>query len=213
FADTAALVAGRGRAGELAGVLLDLGVSSPQLDQAERGFSFMNDGPLDMRMDTEHGESAAEWLASAREEDIIRVLRDYGEEKFARRMAAAIVRERALKPITRTRQLAEIVAAANPAWEKGKHPATRAFQAIRIPVTRELAGLAAPPATVLAALKAGGRVVVISLRSRVDRIVQGVIRREEQGPAVPRGLPVREADIVRRLRSVGRAVKADAGEV
>ncbi|HLS99308.1 MAG: 16S rRNA (cytosine(1402)-N(4))-methyltransferase RsmH [Porticoccaceae bacterium] len=213
FADTAALVAGRGRAGELAGVLLDLGVSSPQLDQAERGFSFMNDGPLDMRMDTEHGESAAEWLASAREEDIIRVLRDYGEEKFARRMAAAIVRERALKPITRTRQLAEIVAAANPAWEKGKHPATRAFQAIRIHVNRELEDLEALLATVIDTLKPGGRLVVISFHSLEDRIVKRFIRREEQGPAIPRGLPVREADIVRRLRSVGRAVKADADEV
>src|SRR5690606_10674306 len=210
FADTAALVAGRGRAGELAGVLLDLGVSSPQLDQAERGFSFMNDGPLDMRMDTEHGESAAEWLASAREEDIIRVLRDYGEEKFARRMAAAIVRERALKPITRTRQLAEIVAAANPAWEKGRHPATRAFQAIRIHVNRELEDLEALLATVIDTLKPGGRLVVISFHSLEDRIVKRFIRREEQGPAIPRGLPVREADIVRRLRSVGRAVKADA---
>jgi len=188
-------------------------VSSPQLDQAERGFSFMNDGPLDMRMDTEHGESAAEWLASAREEDIIRVLRDYGEEKFARRMAAAIVRERALKPITRTRQLAEIVAAANPAWEKGKHPATRAFQAIRIHVNRELEDLEALLATVIDTLKPGGRLVVISFHSLEDRIVKRFIRREEQGPAIPRGLPVREADIVRRLRSVGRAVKADADEV
>ena len=213
FADTAALVASRGWTGVLAGVLLDLGVSSPQLDQAERGFSFMNDGPLDMRMDTEHGESAAQWLAGAREEDIMRVLREYGEEKFARRMAAAIVRERARNPITRTRQLAEIVAAANPAWEKGKHPATRAFQAIRIHINRELEDLEALLATVIDTLRPGGRLVVISLHSLEDRIVKRFIRREEQGPVIPRGLPVREADIVRRLRAVGRAVKADAGEV
>lgn len=213
FADTAALVASRGWTGVLAGVLLDLGVSSPQLDQAERGFSFMNDGPLDMRMDTEHGESAAQWLAGAREEDIMRVLRDYGEEKFARRMAAAIVRERARNPITRTRQLAEIVAAANPAWEKGKHPATRAFQAIRIHINRELEDLEALLATVIDTLRPGGRLVVISFHSLEDRIVKRFIRREEQGPVIPRGLPVREADIVRRLRAVGRAVKADAGEV
>ena len=213
FADTAALVASRGWTGVLAGVLLDLGVSSPQLDQAERGFSFMNDGPLDMRMDTEHGESAAQWLAGAREEDIMRVLRDYGEEKFARRMAAAIVRERARNPITRTRQLAEIVAAANPAWEKGKHPATRAFQAIRIHINRELEDLEALLATVIDTLRPGGRLVVISFHSLEDRIVKRFIRREEQGPVIPRGLPVLEADIVRRLRAVGRAVKADAGEV
>src|SRR5690554_1001971 len=144
------------------GVLLDLGVSSPQLDQAERGFSFMHDGPLDMRMDTEHGQSAAEWLAKADEAEIIRVLRDYGEEKFARRMAVAIVRERQVAPIVRTRQLAEIVAAANPAWEKGKHPATRAFQAIRIHINRELEDLEALLATVLDTLQIGGRLVVIS---------------------------------------------------
>src|SRR5690606_12322608 len=132
FADIARFAAERGQLGAVSGVLLDLGVSSPQLDQAERGFSFMNDGPLAMRMDPDQGLSAAQWLAVAKEEDIARVLKEYGEERFARRIAGAIVRERQQQPITRTRQLAEIVAAANPAWEKGKNPATRAFQAIRI---------------------------------------------------------------------------------
>jgi 16S rRNA (cytosine1402-N4)-methyltransferase len=213
FADTAALVAERGRGGAVAGVLLDLGVSSPQLDQAERGFSFMNDGPLDMRMDTEHGQSAAQWLATAKEEEIIRVLREYGEEKFARRMAVAIIRERALAPINRTRQLAEIVAAANPAWEKGKHPATRAFQAIRIHINRELEDLESLLATVIDSLQVGGRLVVISFHSLEDRIVKRFIRRQEKGPEIPRGLPVRDVDIPRRLRSIGRAVKAGDSEV
>lgn len=213
FADIAGLVNARGRDGTVAGVLLDLGVSSPQLDQAERGFSFMHDGPLDMRMDTERGQSAAEWLASAGEDEIIRVLRDYGEERFARRMAVAIVRERQVTPILRTRQLAEIVAAANPAWEKGKHPATRAFQAIRIHINRELEDLEALLDSVLDTLRVGGRLVVISFHSLEDRIVKRFIRRQEKGPAIPRGLPVRDADIPRRLRSVGRAVKAGDSEV
>ncbi len=213
FADAATLVAARGRGGAVAGILLDLGVSSPQLDQPERGFSFQQDGPLDMRMDTEHGESAAQWLASAKEEDIVRVLRDYGEEKFARRMAAAIVRQRAVAPILRTRQLADIVAAANPAWEKGKHPATRAFQAIRIYINRELEDLEALLASVLDMLALGGRLVVISFHSLEDRMVKRYIRRQEKGPDIPRGLPVRDADIPRRLKSVGRAAKAGEGEV
>lgn len=213
FADAAALVEARSRKGRVAGVLLDLGVSSPQLDQAERGFSFLNDGPLDMRMDPEQGQSAAQWLATAREEDIAWVLKEYGEEKFARRMAAAIVRERQQQPITRTRQLADIVAAANPAWERGKHPATRAFQAIRIYINRELEDLETLLAAVIDLLQVGGRVVVISFHSLEDRIVKRFIRREEQGPPIPRGLPVREADILRRLKGVGRAVKADAAEI
>jgi 16S rRNA (cytosine1402-N4)-methyltransferase len=213
FADADALVDARGRKGAVAGVLLDLGVSSPQLDQAERGFSFLNDGPLDMRMDPDQGHSAAQWLAIAREEDIAWVLREYGEERFARRMAAAIVRERQQRPITGTRQLADIVAAANPSWEKGKHPATRAFQAIRIYINRELEDLETLLAAVIDLLQVGGRLVVISFHSLEDRIVKRFIRREEKGPPIPRGLPVREVDIVRRLKGVGRAVKADAGEI
>src|SRR5690554_2313186 len=172
FADADALVDARGRKGAVAGVLLDLGVSSPQLDQAERGFSFLNDGPLDMRMDPDQGHSAAQWLAIAREEDIAWVLREYGEERFARRMAAAIVRERQQRPITGTRQLADIVAAANPSWEKGKHPATRAFQAIRIYINRELEDLETLLAAVIDLLQVGGRLVVISFHSLEDRIVK-----------------------------------------
>jgi len=137
FADISAHVA----TGGLDGILLDLGVSSPQLDNADRGFGFSDDGPLDMRMDTRTGITAAEWLATASEVDIADVIKTYGEERFARRMASAIVKARAESPITRTKQLATIVAEANPKWEPNKHPATRAFQGIRIFINRELEDL------------------------------------------------------------------------
>ncbi|KJS08624.1 MAG: 16S rRNA methyltransferase [Gammaproteobacteria bacterium BRH_c0] len=213
FADTARFAAERGQLGAVSGVLLDLGVSSPQLDQAERGFSFMNDGPLDMRMDPDQGLSAAQWLAVAKEEDIARVLKEYGEERFARRIAGAIVRERQQQPITRTRQLAEIVAAANPAWEKGKNPATRAFQAIRIYINRELEDLELVLDQALEVLATSGRLVVISFHSLEDRLVKRFIRDKEKGPKIPRGLPIRDADISRPLRAIGKAVKADDAEV
>lgn len=213
FADLASMVVERQHAGEVQGVLLDLGVSSPQLDDAERGFSFLRDGPLDMRMDPDSGMSAAEWLAEASEEDIARVLREYGEERFSRRMARAIVAAREEQPITRTAQLAKIVAEANPAWEKGKHPATRAFQGIRIFINRELDDLEKVLASVLDLLAIGGRLVVISFHSLEDRLVKRFIREQEKGKPIPKGLPVMEKDIVRRLRSVGKAVKPDAAEV
>ncbi len=213
FADMASMVTERQRAGGVQGVLLDLGVSSPQLDDAERGFSFLRDGPLDMRMDPDSGMSAAEWLAEASEDDITQVLRDYGEERFARRMARAIIASRAEAPITRTAQLANIVAEANPAWEKGKHPATRAFQGIRIFINRELEDLEKVLASVLDILAVGGRLVVISFHSLEDRLVKRFIREQEKGKPIPRGLPVMEKDIVRRLRSVGKAVKPGMAEV
>ena len=164
FADLQKIAAEMGKSGEISGVLLDLGVSSPQLDQAERGFSFMRDGPLDMRMDTSRGLSAAEWIATADEQDIARVIKEYGEERFARRMASAVVKERVKSPITGTVQLAGILAAAHPAWERGKHPATKAFQAIRIFINRELEDLEDLLAQVIDNLKVGGRLVVIRLR-------------------------------------------------
>lgn len=213
FADLASMVAERQHAGDVQGVLLDLGVSSPQLDDAERGFSFLRDGPLDMRMDPDSGMSAAEWLADAPEDDIAQVLRDYGEERFSRRMARAIVAARAEEPITRTAQLAKIVAEANPAWEKGKHPATRAFQGIRIFINRELDDLEKVLASVLDVLAIGGRLVVISFHSLEDRLVKRFIREQEKGKPIPKGLPVMEKDIVRRLRSVGKAVKPGVAEV
>ncbi len=213
FGDLKAHVAERCPAAGVTGILLDLGVSSPQLDSAERGFSFLRDGPLDMRMDPESGQSAAQWLAVAEEKEIARVLKEYGEERFGRRMAAAIVRARAVEPIVGTRQLAELVAAANPAWEKGKHPATRAFQAIRIFINRELEDLQHLFGDVLELLAVGGRLVVISFHSLEDRLVKRFIREQERGPKLPRGLPVRDVDVPRRMRSLGKPVKARENEV
>ncbi len=213
FAELADLVAARDMAGSVSGVLLDLGVSSPQLDNPERGFSFLRDGPLDMRMDPDSGVSAADWLASAEEREISRVLRDYGEERYARRIARAIVEAREETPITRTEQLASIVKEANPAWEKGKHPATRAFQGIRIYINKELDDLEKALAGVVDILAKGGRLVVISFHSLEDRIVKRFIREQERGKPLPKGFPIMEKDIVRRMRSVGKAVKPGGDEV
>ncbi|WP_226665769.1 16S rRNA (cytosine(1402)-N(4))-methyltransferase RsmH [Microbulbifer aggregans] len=201
------------KAGEVSGILLDLGVSSPQLDQAERGFSFLNDGPLDMRMDTSRGMSAADWVNSESEGELARVFKEYGEERFARRMAAAIVRRRVEQPFERTLDLAEVVKAANPAWEKGKHPATRVFQAIRIHVNGELDDLQLALEKSLALLKPGGRLVVISFHSLEDRMVKRFIREQERGPQLPRGLPVMDSQIHKTLRSIGKAAKAGGTEV
>lgn len=213
FAELAQLVAERDMTGKVAGVLLDLGVSSPQLDEAERGFSFMQDGPLDMRMDQTRGQSAAEWVNSASEDDIIWVFREYGEERFAKRMARAIIAEREKTPFTRTKHLAEVIKEANPAWEKGKHPATRAFQAIRIQVNNELTDLDSVLEQALAVLAPGGRLVVISFHSLEDRAVKRFIRRQELGDPVPKGLPLRDDQLNKRMRSLSKAVKASDAEV
>jgi 16S rRNA (cytosine1402-N4)-methyltransferase len=213
FAELAEIVKQAGKHGEVAGVLLDLGVSSPQLDVAERGFSFLRDGPLDMRMDTSKGLSAAEWLASADEQDIAKVIKEYGEERFARRMAAAIVRERAEKPIERTVQLAKILADAHPAWERGKHPATKAFQAIRIFINRELADLEDLLQQVIDSLTVGGRLVVISFHSLEDRRVKRFIRDQERGIKLPKNLPIPDVDRGVRLVKVGKAIKPAVIEV
>lgn len=213
FAELAQLVAERDMTGKVTGVLLDLGVSSPQLDEAERGFSFMNDGPLDMRMDQTRGQSAADWVNSASEDEITWVFKEYGEERFAKRMARAIITERQKSPFTRTKHLAEVIKEANPAWEKGKHPATRAFQAIRIQVNNELTDLDSVLEQALAVLAPGGRLVVISFHSLEDRAVKRFIRRQELGDPVPKGLPVREDQLNKRMRSLGKAIKASDEEV
>ena len=213
FAELAQLVEERGMTGKVAGVLLDLGVSSPQLDEAERGFSFMQDGPLDMRMDQTRGQSAADWVNTASEDDIIWVFREYGEERFAKRMARAIIAERQKSPFTRTKHLAEVIKEANPAWEKGKHPATRAFQAIRIQVNNELIDLDSVLEQALAVLAPGGRLVVISFHSLEDRTVKRFIRRQELGDPVPKGLPIRDDQLNKRMRSLGKAIKASDAEV
>ena len=166
--------------GELDGVLLDLGVSSPQLDEASRGFSFMQDGPLDMRMDNEAGPSAAQWLAKASEREIARVLGELGEERFARRIARAIVAARAVEPIVRTGQLADIVAAAVPTREPGKHPATRSFQAIRMVVNDELGEIERGLAAAWSCLRPGGRLAVIAFHSLEDRLAKVFLRAHGQ---------------------------------
>ena len=195
------------------GILLDLGVSSPQLDDAGRGFSFMKDGPLDMRMNDQQGESAAQWLARAEEQDISKVIWEYGEDRFSRRMARAIVKAREEAPILTTRRLADIIAAACPTREKGKHPATRAFQAIRIYINRELDDLVDCLDNALEKLKPGGRLVVISFHSLEDRIVKRFIRKHEKGDDLPHWLPVTEDQLNKRMKSLGKAIKPGAREV
>jgi len=207
------LVRAAGMEGGLDGVLMDLGVSSPQLDEARRGFSFMQDGPLDMRMDNEAGQGAAQWLARAGERDIATVLRTLGEERFANRIARAIVAARAVEPIERTGQLAAIVSAAVPTREPGKHPATRTFQAIRIHVNGELAELQQALPQAVRLLAPGGRLCVISFHSLEDRIAKRFIRREEQGDPVYAGLPNVPPHARPRLRRVGGAIVAGEAEV
>ncbi|MHA7816721.1 MAG: 16S rRNA (cytosine(1402)-N(4))-methyltransferase RsmH [Pseudohaliea sp.] len=212
FAALPAVLAARGAAG-VDGILLDLGVSSPQLDEPGRGFSFREDGPLDMRMDTTRGATAAEWLAGAPEAEIARVLKELGEERFARRIAGAIVRARAEAPIETTGRLAQIVSEANPRWEKHKHPATRSFQAIRIWINGELEDLRALLDSALALLRVGGRLVIISFHSLEDRMVKRFMRELARGESLPRGVPVRDSDQPRPLRIVGKAVRASEAEV
>ncbi|GAA0787494.1 16S rRNA (cytosine(1402)-N(4))-methyltransferase RsmH [Marinobacterium sediminicola] len=214
FAQLQSFVEQRGMMGKVSGVLLDLGVSSPQLDDPERGFSFLNDGPLDMRMDTTSGESAADWVNRASETEIADVIYQYGEERFSRRMARAIVAEREQEPITTTARLAKIISEANPRWEKGKHPATRAFQGIRIHINRELADVEACLDQALEVLAPGGRLVVISFHSLEDRIVKRFIRRHVKGDEhIPPGVPVTDAMLKRRLKSAGKAIRAGKDEL
>lgn len=213
FAELESLAAQSGVSGPFSGVLLDLGVSSPQLDQAERGFSFLRDGDLDMRMDTDSGISAAQWIATAEESEMVRVLRDYGEERFAKRIVRAIIAAREEAPITRTLQLAKIVAEANPAWEKHKHPATRSFQAIRIFINNELTDLEHLLGNVVDQLEVGGRLVVISFHSLEDRMVKRFMRRQSEGDDVPAYIPVTESQRNRRLKIIGKAIKATDKEV
>ena len=207
-----AALAGWDRVGDgLDGVLFDLGVSSPQLDVAERGFSFGKDGPLDMRMDPESGESAAEWLARADEREIADVLWTYGEEKQSRRIARAIVARRAETPLLRTAQLADLIASVMPRGAQKIHPATRSFQAIRIFVNRELEDLTRGLEAAVAALRPGGRLAVISVHSLEDRIVKQFIAGLAKPPPANRRMPV-EIAFTPTLRIVGDALKADEAE-
>lgn len=212
FADMASELATLG-INKVNGILLDLGVSSPQLDDSERGFSFLRDGPLDMRMNPDAGMSAAEWVNTSPEAEIARVLKEYGEERFARRMARALIEARGRQPITRTVELAEIIKAANPAWEKHKHPATRAFQAIRIAVNNELGDLEQVLADSVDLLVAGGRLAVISFHSLEDRMVKRFIRAQEKGRELPPGLAIPESELGKTMRHIGKAIMPDDDEV
>lgn len=201
--------------GKVSGVLLDLGVSSPQLDDASRGFSFTHDGPLDMRMNPDQGVSAKEWIANSSEEEIAQVFKEYGEERFAKRMARAIVARRQLKPFERTLDLAEVITEANPAWEKGKHPATRAFQAIRIRVNNELADLEQGLQAAFDVLAVGGRLAVISFHSLEDRIVKQFMRKQAKGEhdRLPRNLPIPSVVFEPKLKLIGKPLYASEQEV
>jgi 16S rRNA (cytosine1402-N4)-methyltransferase len=197
--------------GQVTGVLLDLGISSPQVDAAGRGFSFRNDGPLDMRMDPTRGMSAAQWLASESQENIEKVIRDYGEERFAFSIAKAIVAGRAVTPISSTRQLAQLVAGAVKTREKGKDPATRTFQAIRIFINQELEELEIGLARAFDRLAPHGRLVVISFHSLEDRIVKQFMAGRARLPQPDRRLPIRAVDLPQpELRLLGRTMPSDA---
>ena len=196
------------------GILLDLGVSSPQLDNPDRGFSFLRDGPLDMRMDSTAGITAEQWLADVDEKQLVKVLFEYGEERFARRIAHAIIEQRVESPITTTRELAKLIEGVVPIREKHKHPATRSFQAIRIEINSELDELKAVLEQSVRILKPGGRLVVISFHSLEDRIVKRFIRAESGAKYNPGKLPIKEIDIAKgMLKKTAKALKAGQLEI
>jgi 16S rRNA (cytosine1402-N4)-methyltransferase len=214
FSELENTVINEGLPGKIDGILIDLGVSSPQLDTAERGFSFLRDGPLDMRMDGLAGDSAEQWLASVDEKYLVKILFDYGEEKFARRIAKAIVETRAITPISTTRQLADLIAQAVPMREKHKHPATRTFQAIRIEINSELEELKNVLQQSVRVLKSEGRLVVISFHSLEDRIVKRFIKDESGAKYNPSRLPIKEVDMVKGLlKKIDKALIAEPEEI
>lgn len=215
FGDMAEEIEALGLTGKIDGVLMDLGVSSPQLDDAERGFSFLRDGPLDMRMDTSRGQSAAQWLASADEQDIAQVIKEFGEEKFGKRIAHAIVNTRDENPITRTAQLAQIIDDAVPVKDKFKHPATRAFQGIRIYINAELEQLRVGLKAATQVLAKEGRLAVISFHSLEDRLVKRFIKEQSKGKVVPHNLPITQAEIDadKVLKALGKAIKPSEQEI
>lgn len=199
--------------GKIDGILFDLGVSSPQLDNPDRGFSFMHDGPLDMRMNQMDQLSAAQWIKTATEKEIADVLFRFGEERYSRRMAKRIVEARRQKDIETTGQLAELVKAANPAWEKGKHPATRAFQAIRIHINNELEQIEKALDEAVELLRGEGRLVVISFHSLEDRIVKNFLTDKAKGDKFPRDVPVTVEQLNPTLKKIGKAIRAKETEV
>ncbi|MFI3188036.1 MAG: 16S rRNA (cytosine(1402)-N(4))-methyltransferase RsmH [Methylococcales bacterium] len=214
FSELENTVTSEGLIGKIDGILIDLGVSSPQLDNPERGFSFLRDGPLDMRMDGSAGVSAEQWLASVDEAYLVKILFEYGEEKFSRRIAKAIVERRLTAPLTTTRQLAELIEQVIPMREKHKHPATRTFQAIRIEINSELAELQAVLQQSINVLNSEGRLVVISFHSLEDRIVKRFIKNESGAKYNPTRLPIKEVDMAKgRLTKISKALTAGQQEV
>lgn len=214
FDQLLAFASREGIARQVNGVLIDLGVSSPQLDDADRGFSFMQNGPLDMRMSTDSGQSAAEWISSAEEKEIARVLWEYGEEKHSRKIAAAIVAERVVHPIDTTFRLVEIIKQASPYVDRHKHPATRTFQAIRIHVNKEIDVLKSCLKQTLDVLARGGRLVVISFHSLEDRVVKRFMRNMSRPLDLPKGLPIKSSELTQsKFKLVGKPVKPSKDEV
>lgn len=213
FADIKTIAEKNNIAGKVSGILLDIGVSSPQLDDATRGFSFLKDGPLDMRMNPDKGQSVADFLVTVKPEKLAEILKTYGEERFAKKIANAIVNAQKETPITTTLQLAEIAKKANPAWEKDKHPATRTFQALRIFINQELDALSTALPQCLSILKTGGRLAVISFHSLEDRIVKQFIQEEIHGDAILRQLPIQDRSLKKNLRAVGRPIRPSEVEV
>lgn len=201
--------------GQVDGILFDLGVSSPQLDDAERGFSFMRDGPLDMRMNPTQGQSAADWVNTAPLDELVYVFKHYGEERYARRIARAIEHDRKDTPFVSTAQLAGLIARVSPVKEKNKHPATRVFQAIRIHVNQELEEAETALQGAVKVLAPGGRLAVISFHSLEDRLVKRFIKHQSDGAQLPAGLPVTEAERLKdcTLKPLSRAIKPSKAEV
>ena len=198
---------------EIDGALFDLGISSPQIDDGARGFSFRFDAPLDMRMDPTRGMSAAEWIATASEQDLHEVIKNYGEERFSRQIARAIVAQRTESPIDTTRKLAQLVAQNVRTRERGQDPATRTFQAVRIFINRELEEVEAVLPQVMGRLKSGGRLAVIAFHSLEDRIVKQFVKKYSQHPPLPRWAAVKEADLpLPPLKAVGKAIKPGVEE-
>ena len=195
------------------GILLDLGVSSPQFDDSTRGFSFQKDAELDMRMDNRTGLSAADWINSADQQEIIEILFKYGEEKYAKKIARSIIKEREIKPITRTHQLANLIISAVPRREKGKHPATRTFQAIRIMINNEVSELQNVLSQTVGALTNGGRLLVISFHSLEDRIVKRFIRENSRGDTVPIEVPVTANYFKPKFKKIGKAIHPSQEEI
>ncbi len=215
FGDMAEVIEQMGLTQQIDGVLMDLGVSSPQLDDAERGFSFLRDGPLDMRMDTSRGLSAAEWLNSADEQDITQVIKEFGEEKFGKRIAHAIANYRKEQPLSRTSELVTIIDQAMPVKDKFKHPATRTFQGIRIYINAELEQLRVGLKAATNVLRSGGRMAIISFHSLEDRLVKRFMKEQSKGKSFPAGLPVTQAEIDadKVLTLIGRAIKPGEEEL